>query len=297
MAKIVKSNSFISEKVWGGNKLSALKNLSHANTIGETWEISTHKDGSSMLGDIPLSEFCSLSYIVKFIDTSDNLSVQVHPDDAYAKQYENSKGKTECWIILAAGEGAGIYLGFKEGVTKKEFFNAVDSGLPVDKYLNFIPVKKGDFFYLAPGSVHAIGKDVTLCEVQQSSGITYRVWDWNRVGLDGKPRELHIEKAKDVLNFNHEFNQDLLNRKKTALLDKTQILTLAEHEDFKVQLFADFTGKEIQLSLQDKDALIVLEGELAGDITLAALESAIVLEGGAVSLQVATHTSFLIVSE
>jgi mannose-6-phosphate isomerase len=118
----------------------------------------------------------------------------------------------------------------------------------VDKFLNFIPVKRGDFFYIPAGSIHAIGKNVTLCEVQQNSGITYRVWDWNRLGLDGKPRDLHIDRAKDVTRFDDDFNEKLLDSLKRNLLDQIGISTVVDHKDLNVQLFSNLTQKELELN-------------------------------------------------
>lgn len=297
MVKIVKSNPFICEKVWAGDRLSPIKKVGTDKKIGETWEISTHPDGNSLIGETPLSNLCSLSYIVKFIDTSDNLSIQVHPTEEYAKEFENSKGKTECWLILGAEENSGIYLGFKKGTTKKEFFTAVESNMPVDKYLNFFPVKPGDFFYLPPGTIHAIGGGVTLCEVQQNSGITYRVWDWNRVGLDGKPRDLHIEKAKDVTDFNDNFNEKLFSLADRNLLDQIGISTIADHEDFNIQLFSNLTQKSIELNLEEKSSIILLKGSVKGDdFELSEMDSGFVLESGLFELKVESGTSFLLVS-
>lgn len=293
MGKLIKLNPFISETVWGGSRLARAKGINSTNPVGETWEVSTLSQGSSKVGDIDLSTLCSLKYLVKFIDTAANLSIQVHPDDEYARIHENASGKTECWIILDANPGAGIYLGFKKGVTKKEFFNAVASGLAVDKFLNFIEVNSGDFFYIPPGTVHAIGSGITLCEVQQSSGITYRVWDWNRMGLDGNPRELHIDKARDVLNFSEDFNQKLLTTSKSHLFESEEIITLAKHKDFQVELINYPAGKKFSLKLNDKDAIVVLRGSL-GD--LKTYESALVLEESTFSFESVSPVSFLVVS-
>ena len=297
MGKIIKLNPFIRQRVWGGTKLKQYKNLNTDKIVGETWEVSTHKDGESFIGDTGLSELCSLSYLVKFIDTSANLSIQVHPDEAYAQEHEDSKGKTECWLILEAEESAGIYLGFKKGVTRKEFFSAVESGLAVDKFLNFINVKAGDYFYIPAGTIHAIGSGVTLAEIQQNSGVTYRVWDWNRLGLDGKPRELHIAKAKDVINFNDGFNDSVLSYSKRNLLEQVGISTLVEHSDFSCQLFSNMVQKDMEISLNNKDSLILLKGSIDGDIKLSEYESGIVVEKGSFNLTLSSQTSFLIVSQ
>lgn len=293
MQKVVKLKPFINEKIWGGDKLQALKNIKSKAPVGETWEVSSHKDGPSMLDDKPLSNMFDLNYLVKFIDTSDNLSIQVHPGDEYAQMHENSSGKTECWLILDAADGAGIYLGFKAGITRKEFFNAVSSGLHVEQFLNFIPVRKGDFFHLPAGTVHAIGKDVTLCEVQQSSGITYRVWDWNRKGLDGKPRQLHIEKAKDVLNFNEDFNQNVIEMSKMNTMAETSVKTLIEHPQFKVELFSHYKKDNIELTLLEHSSIIVLEGAVED---LNAFESGFIIEPGQYHLSTQPDSSFLVVT-
>lgn len=201
----MKLEPYFVEKVWGGNRIAKLKNISDTRKLGESWEVSTLTGMSVKLNGEDLSLTEDLPYLVKFIDTTDNLSVQIHPNDEYAQKYENSLGKTECWYILGAEEGAGVYLGLKDGVTKKELEIEVKKGKDVDKLLNFYPAKKGDFFFVPAGTIHAIGAGVFLIEVQQSSGITYRFWDWERVGLDGKKRELHIEKALAVLSENSKY--------------------------------------------------------------------------------------------
>jgi mannose-6-phosphate isomerase len=145
MSKILKLTPHIEKKVWGDQRLSKIKNIESTEPIGETWEISVHKKGMSKVGDVALSDICHIPYLVKLISTSDNLSVQVHPDDEYAKLHEKDSGKTECWLILDSAPGAGIYLGFKPGVTKKEFKNAIENNLDVSPFLNFIETKPGDF--------------------------------------------------------------------------------------------------------------------------------------------------------
>jgi len=295
---IKKLTPHLTYKVWGGEKLSRLKNIETSEPLGETWEVSTHSDGSSILGDLKLKDICNLSYLVKFIDTSDNLSIQVHPDTQYARENENSLGKEECWLILAAEKGAGVYCGFKPGVTRKEFLTAVSNKLNVDRYLEFYPVKKGDFFYIPAGTIHAIGKDVTLCEVQQNSGITYRVWDWNRVGMNGLERELHIEKASDVIRFDDQFNQKLKSHFKQNLFNENGITNLFEHRDFKVQLLKFDANHKFELRLKPKDSIILIHGEFMGDIDMKAFESAIVLEEGLFSFQVKDQAvELLVVSE
>lgn len=235
------------KKIWGGNRLGE--------SIGESWEISTHCDGSSIKDPT-----IKLDYLVKLLNTSDNLSVQVHPDNEYARKYEGSIGKSEAWLILESGPEAGIYLGFKKGVTKKEFQTALTNNLDISQFLNFYPVKKGDFFYVPAGTVHAIGAGVFLMEVQQSSGITYRVWDWNRMGDDGKPRELHITKALDVLQFSDDFNAKLKQFMKQNLFEVNEDITLVENEFFRARILHLSEAREIFLEVNE--GLLSLEGKV-----------------------------------
>jgi mannose-6-phosphate isomerase len=139
--------------------------------------------------------------LIKFIDASDRLSVQVHPDDAYAAEHApGEKGKTVCWTIVHADPGAWVIHGTRPGTTRQEFAAAVKNG-SVEQFLVRCEVKRGDLIWVPAGTLHAIGPGVVLAEVQQNSDVTYRVYDWNRVGLDGKPRTLHVKQALEVTNF------------------------------------------------------------------------------------------------
>lgn len=262
---------FLSERVWGGNTLKKLKNIStesFPSPLGETWEVSTHKEGTSSVlfknGESQsLKEYLKndLSYLVKFISCEESLSIQVHPGDEYAKIHENSRGKTECWIILEAEVGAGLYLGFKPGITREIFQKMIDEKLDASSALNFYPVKPGDFFFVPHGSIHALGKGITLVEIQQSSGVTYRVWDWNRVGLDGKPRELHVKKSFDVLNFEPEKNTLEYFKYAKNIFGKNDS-SLVQHSDFKVALYCLKKGESLAINnLKKTSSLVVLDGE------------------------------------
>ncbi len=259
--------SYLSERVWGGNSLKKLKGISEKKfpaPLGETWEVSTHRDGQSSAGDKTLKEMIGneLNYLVKFISCEDNLSVQVHPPDEYAKLHENSKGKAECWIILESNNG-GVYLGFKKGITKKIFEDALaDDKADISKLLNFYPVKKGNFFFLPPGTVHALGKGIVLAEVQQASGITYRAWDWNRLGLNGKPRELHAKKSLDVLNFEEEKNELEYFKFIENVFAEDLEKEIVSHPDFNLKLFNCKKGEVVKLDFQGKNraSVIVLDG-------------------------------------
>ena len=214
MKKLLKLTPTCKDYIWGGNKLRNYGKISSADKIAETWEISMHPDGLSLsengqniaeefgaegLGK-NLKDFEFFPVLVKLIDSADDLSVQVHPSDEYALKNEGSYGKTEMWYVADADEGAGIYLGFKENTEKSRFVSAVDDGSVTD-LLNFYPVKKGEAYFIKSGTVHAIGKGVTICEIQQNSNLTYRIFDYKRKDKDGKERPLHVEKALNVMDF------------------------------------------------------------------------------------------------
>lgn len=258
-------------KVWGGEKLAKLKGLFDKKDIlplGETWEVSRHSDGPSSIENGQSLEnnlsFEELPYLVKFIDTTDNLSIQVHPDDEYARRVEKSSGKTECWLILENEPGAGIYLGLKEGVDQKQLQECLDKKEDLSQLMVFYSVERGDFFFVPAGSIHAIGKGVTLAEIQQSSGITYRVWDWNRVGLDGKPRELHVDKALDVINFSSEDNRSETFRVRKNIFQEKKG-ELISHRDFHVNFYCLDENESLKISGENKSrrgSLMCLQGGL-----------------------------------
>ena len=267
--------------------------------LGETWEVSRHRDGASFTTDkTPLNEVYNeneLPFLVKFIDTSKNLSIQVHPDDSYAARNENDKGKSECWLILEANEGSGIYLGLKEGVSKSVLQSAVDEGREVNELLNFYPVKRGDFFYVPSGSIHAIGSDVTLIEVQQSSGVTYRVWDWNRLE-NGKPRELHVEKAMDVISFTSEKNQPEYFKIQNEVIGNSE-KKLVENPDFILKTCTlNESEKRVLYSSDRCMAITVLKGNLKVDnVKLSSYESIIVSKNESVEINCESEKAEFIV--
>lgn len=270
MELLLKLSPSVSFKIWGGKNLAKIKNIESAQRVGETWEISSHPSGPSKLqvNKTCLSELVNLSYLLKYIDTSDNLSVQAHPDDEFAQEHENEKGKTECWLILDAQPGAGVYLGFKSGVTKKEFRTALGAGMRVDGFLNFYEARPGDFFVVPAGAVHAIGAGVTLAEAQQNSGVTYRVWDWNRVGDDGNPRELHIEKAMEVMRFDEAFNRQLGRLIKRDVWGRKGTHLLFRHPEFRVDLISMSQGDKQEVRVKPKEGFTLLKGraEIDGEI-------------------------------
>lgn len=202
---MLKLKAVCKDYIWGGDKLKELYCRQIGENLAESWEVSVHPDGTSMY----LASFAdyiknnphavdnqgaAFPILIKYIDAKQNLSVQVHPDDEYARRVEGDNGKTEMWYIIQADEGAGIYCGFKRNTSKDEFQQKLREGT-VEELLNFIPVQAGDCYLIPAGTVHAIRAGCVICEVQQSSNVTYRVYDYNRKGADGKLRPLHIEKA------------------------------------------------------------------------------------------------------
>lgn len=207
--------------LWGGSRLNDDFNLGlSAEPLAEAWVCSTHPDGHSLLttGETLQSLIAShseilgshvlgltggrpeLPIIIKLIDAKKDLSVQVHPDDAYAKRVEGSLGKTELWYVLDARPDASLIYGFSRDVDAGTVRSAVDEG-SIGRYLNTIKVKKNDVFMVRPGTVHAIGAGCLIAEIQEASNITYRLYDYDRVDNNGKKRPLHIEKALEVADL------------------------------------------------------------------------------------------------
>lgn len=210
-------------KVWGSIDLTAWKELPLQRHIGESWEVSAiptspsviangtwagytlneviRKMPEAMLGKAVAQQHDNqLPILVKLIDTDDDLSVQVHPDDAMAHRMHSQRGKSEMWYVINAQPDSYIYAGFKEALTPEEYARKVADGTILEALAKH-EVHAGDVFYLPAGRIHAIGKGVLLAEVQQTSDITYRIYDYGRLGLDGKPRELHTELAAQALDY------------------------------------------------------------------------------------------------
>ena len=205
--------------LWGGHRLVDEYNVEYDGEIlAEAWELSCHPDGPSMIVNGPYAgkslqeyldtvgmealgthcrRFREFPILTKFIDARDNLSIQVHPSNGFALQNEGQYGKTEMWYVLDAEEGAFLYYGFKKEITREEFARRIEQNTLLD-VLNAVPVKKGDVLFIESGTLHAIGKGILIAEIQQNSNVTYRVYDYGRVGKDGKKRDLHIEKALAV---------------------------------------------------------------------------------------------------
>lgn len=205
--------------LWGGTRLiEEYGKSAESAVLAETWELSCHADGPSVIasgtnagkslkdyiakeGLKVLGRNCSVfddfPILIKFIDARDNLSIQVHPNNAYAKKHEGQFGKTEMWYVMDAEEGAFLYYGFEEEISEAEFKQHIENGTLCD-VLHKEYVKKGDVLFIESGTIHAIGKGILIAEIQQNSNVTYRVFDYNRRDAKGNTRELHIDKALDV---------------------------------------------------------------------------------------------------
>ena len=263
----------LKECIWGGTKLKTKYNKkSDIERLGESWELSTHKDGASTVkggiyDGLTLNEYIEKNegclganaekfeyfpILIKFIDALDNLSIQVHPDDAYAMKVEGEYGKTEMWYILEADEGAYIYYGVNRKITKDEFKARIKDNTVLE-VLNKVPVKKGDVFFIKSGTIHAIGKGIVICEIQQNSNTTYRVYDYDRRDKNGNPRELHIDKAIDV--------STLEPAPKAEIKDiNSADCTLAECGYFTVRKLNPSNGINIKITDKCFHSLIVTDG-------------------------------------
>jgi len=208
---------------WGGIRLGTVlgKPIGEATDTAESWEISDHGDDQSIVisggyESWPLKKIVQeeggalfgrhasrtqFPLLVKFLDAADRLSVQVHPNDQQARKFDpNENGKTEAWVIIEAEPGSRLYAGLKTGVHRDRLAESLSNGTVEDCLHSFL-VKAGDCVFIPAGTVHAIGEGVLLAEIQQSSDLTFRLYDWGRVGADGKPRELHIEEALGCIDF------------------------------------------------------------------------------------------------
>lgn len=278
---LVRLKPAFKDYLWGGTKL---KERYHKETdlaiVAESWELSTHKDGQSIvdsgehaglsleayierLGKDALGSkgqtFERFPMLIKFIDAKGNLSIQVHPDDAYAQRVEKEYGKTEMWYILEAEEGASLYYGTKEEITKEEFKERIENNTILE-VLKQVPVHKGDVFFIAAGTIHAIGEGIVICEIQQNSNSTYRVYDFGRVGADGKPRELHIEKAIDVSNLK-PLTSDFKPAGKVETFEGYTRAMMASCAYFTTYIYEVETTCSVQVESDSFASFVIVEGE------------------------------------
>jgi mannose-6-phosphate isomerase len=222
----IKFKAVLKDRIWGGNKLKTLLGKEgKCSTCGESWELSAVQGDVSvvsngflkgnnleeiieiymgdLVGDAVYERFgVEFPLLIKFIDAADDLSIQVHPDDELARERHDSYGKTEMWVVMQAENGAKLISGFNKKVTKEEYLKNLEAKT-LKNILNSEEVKSGDVFFIPAGRVHAIGSGILLAEIQQTSDVTYRIYDWDRTDASGKSRELHTELALDAIDYNH----------------------------------------------------------------------------------------------
>ncbi|MFS4084832.1 mannose-6-phosphate isomerase, class I [Aerococcus urinaeequi] len=272
--------AYLEEKIWGGQKLCSQFNLDiPSDQTGEAWVISGHEHGQSIvtspesLAGLSLSDLYQkhpeiflgevaerFPLLIKIIDAKEDLSVQVHPDDAYGLAHENDLGKTECWYIMDADPGA--YLIYGHNAQNKEQFLEMVEENEWDQLLRKVPVHAGDFFAVPAGTIHAIGGGVLILETQQSSNTTYRVYDYGRKDAQGNERDLHIQQSADVTMFPH---QDTLADGRTTELPGGSIQEFWTNEYFSVSKWT--VEDNLHINLSDKYQLCtVLDGQ--GQVTV-----------------------------
>lgn len=246
---ILRFQPIYKDKIWGGQKLETfLGRKIPSGEIGESWELSDYLEDRSLIQDGPWKgrDFRSIykmyprevlgsgmeglpfPILLKIIDAKEKLSVQVHPSDDYARKNDpKSSGKKEAWIVIHADPGASLIVGFSKDMDREAYAKLINEN-KAESVLQSVPVKPGDAFILEPGTVHAIGAGVMLLEIQQSSDSTYRVYDY------GRPRELHLERALDVLNFKKSKGREWMEYKESNFIGAGTLYSLTENEKFRI---------------------------------------------------------------
>ena len=304
---IIKLEPACKDYIWGGDRLIKEYGIKNdGKSCAEAWVLSGHKDGLSRVADGAFrgrtlaevnadhnilgkncSKYAEFPVLIKLIDVNKPISIQVHPDDAYALKHEGQYGKTEMWYILSAEEGAFLYLGFEHEVSKDELEERIKNNT-LEEILHKEYVKPGDVVFIEPGTLHSIGAGVMVAEIQQSSNVTYRIYDYGRLGADGKPRQLHVEKALDVL------------KREPAMKYEQKGEHLAECPYFRVDKSdvrdgASYTGNTDESSFA---SLLIIEGECtisaAGDLVNARKGESYFVEAGTGAYSISGNASVLI---
>ena len=276
---VIRLEPAFKDYIWGGTRLrDDFGKKCSFDKVAESWELSCHKDGPSVVAEgrdkgltlrqyidkygrgvlgTNCERFGDFPVLIKLIDAKDNLSVQVHPDNEYALRVEGEYGKTEMWYVVDCDEGAELLYGFKHEISKDEFARRIADNTLLE-VTNSVPVHKGDVFFIEAGTLHAIGKGILIAEIQQNSNTTYRIYDYGRVGKDGKPRELHVEKAKDVTRLApaRQYPETPVEKHEgyTSKL-------MAECEYFSAYILDISTGAELEADSSSFNSLLFLEGE------------------------------------
>lgn len=271
----IKFENLYFEKIWGGRDLSLFRDNLPEGNIGESWDVACHKNGMSIVanGEFKGKRLDQLieekgyeligtkiskerfPLLIKLINAKESLSVQVHPDDKYGKEVEEDMGKTEVWYVVEAFQGANLVVGTKEGCTKEQFKKAIETG-NLEPYMNKLNVKKGDVYFVKSGLIHAIGEAVIIAEIQQNSDTTYRVYDY------GRDRELHIDKALDVVDLSLKGEKSKGIKIQNEGFDKTYLCLC---KDFSLEMYDVKTEAE---EVSDEERFFVFtvvdgEGEIA----------------------------------
>jgi mannose-6-phosphate isomerase len=290
-----KFHPIFKERVWGGRNLATLygKPLPTACPIGESWEISDRPGDASVIANGPLagkdlrwlmenherdllgearSQNGLFPLLIKILDAQEKLSLQVHPPANKASELGGDP-KTEMWHITQAAPGAELYVGLKPGVTRDEFERRIQDGSVADCF-HRVPVKAGDTMFLPSGRVHAIGAGLVIFEIQQNSDTTYRVFDWNRVGTDGRPRELHIPESLASIDF-QDFEPALVSSD-FAAAGRFKIRPLAKHPLFSVDAFRALSKETIAF----KQPRLKIVGALDNRVVIGGAEVSVELQPG-----------------
>ncbi len=267
----------VKEIIWGGNKLKNMygKKADFEN-IAESWELTVRPDGMNVIENgeyagMTLGEYIDKAtyavigegyggdrfpLLIKFIDARDRLSIQVHPSDEYSLKNENEFGKTEMWYIVEADEDAELVIGTKPSYSAEAFEKAVADNT-VEDLFEKVKVKAGDVYFIPSGLVHAIGAGNLICEIQQNSNVTYRVYDYGRLGKDGKPRETHVEKARDVIV---NYTPEEIEKMRFAAADERTSSLLAACDKFRVNKY-EFTELSLNATEHSFLSLTFIEGD------------------------------------
>lgn len=281
--KAIKLNPAFKDYLWGGTKLrDEYGKKCDLDKVAESWELSCHKDGCSVVADGEYAGLTLPQYIekagkavlgtdcekfeyfpilIKLIDAKQNLSVQVHPDNDYAMRVEGEYGKTEMWYVVDCEPGTGLLYGFKHEISKEEFRRRIEDNTLLE-VTNRVEVHPGDVFFIEAGTLHAIGEGILIAEIQQNSNTTYRVYDYGRVGADGKPRQLHIEKAIDVTRLAPATRPCGRPQAKPEAFDGGSVLPLASCDYFTVKEMEVTSHAALMADEKSFHSLLLLDGSL-----------------------------------